>query len=240
MHQFSRGCLYLLPMPIAEGMYQEVLPLYTQRVVHGVDYFLVENAKKARKYLKQLNHPQAISTLQVIELDKHKPQGAADVAQLMQPLHQGRDIGVLSEAGCPGIADPGSILVAYAHAHQLPVMPLVGPCSIFLALMGSGLNGQQFAFHGYLPIEGDGHKVAIQRLERIALQTGQTQIFIETPYRNQRLLHALVQLVRPTMRLCIACNLTAADGWIRTKQVKDWQRELPNLAKLPVVFLLAP
>jgi 16S rRNA (cytidine1402-2'-O)-methyltransferase len=237
MYSAHAGKLYLIPVPIATDTYHQVLPDYNHAMVRQIQHFLVEDISTARQYMKKIGHPQAISAINFIALDKHTV--PADITTLMQPLKEGNNMGILSEAGCPGIADPGAWAVQYAHKNQIPVVPLVGPCSIVLALMASGLNGQKFAFHGYLPIDKVARKQAIKKLEAVAWQHGQTQIFIETPYRNQAMLEALLAICRPTTCLCIGKQITHSDGWIRTSTIQHWKIDTPMLQKVPAVFLIA-
>ena len=234
------GVLYLIPVPIAADTHQQVLPAYTQAVLNRINYFVVENSRTARRYIRQIHPSCPVSAITFIQLDKHD--SFQDMERVMGPLLQGMDMGVLSEAGCPGIADPGSMAVAYAHQHNIRVVPLVGPCSIFLALMASGFNGQHFVFHGYLPIKQQHRKGVIGKIEKVALETGQTQIFIETPYRNLSLFETLLEVCSPLTRLCIAKHLTASDGWVRSHTIQVWksQRAAVDIHKTPVVFLLAP
>ena len=231
------GKLYLIPLPIAAGTQAQAIPIHINHIIQQLDYFLVENIRTARRYIKALGHPQPINQLVFVCLDKHTP--AQQVATYMQPVKQGRDAGLLAEAGCPGIADPGSLAVQYAHQHQIEVVPLVGPSSILLALIASGFDGQNFAFHGYLPINQRARQVAIKKLEGAAWQFGQTQIFIETPYRNQALLAALLATCRAETQLCIGRNITGQGGWIRAQSIQQWKAHKPDLHKVPVVFLLA-
>jgi 16S rRNA (cytidine1402-2'-O)-methyltransferase len=237
MQEACLGHLYLIPLPLAGHTHMSVLPLYTQQTLQRIDYFLAENARTARRYIQQIGPLKPLSTINFVQLDKHNLTDAA-INLFMKPLYEGKDIGLVSEAGCPAIADPGSEVVAYAHNSGICVIPLVGPCSPLLALMASGLNGQQFAFHGYLPIERQARRLAIKKLEYNALQTGQTQIFIETPYRNQSLLEALLATCQPLTRLCIASQLTTPGGWVLTCTIQDWKKRKPNLHKIPSVFLL--
>lgn len=236
MHTQQPGKLYLIPTPLATHTLAQVIPTQVIEAIQRLDYFLVENIRTARRYIAEIGHPKPIHSLEFVCLHKHTP--IEQIATSMQPVLSGKDAGVISEAGCPGIADPGSWAVAYAHQHQIDVVPLVGPCSIILALMASGLNGQSFSFHGYLPIQKEERKKAIQKLEKDAWQTGKTQLFIETPYRNQALLEDLLQTCQPNTLLGIGKNITAPDGWTKTYSIQDWKRIKPNMHKIPAVFLL--
>ncbi len=230
------GKLYIVPLPIAADTHAEVIPVQVVRAVRQLRYFLVENLRTARRYVKALAHPQPIDTLAFEVLDQHTT--AQQVAAQLEPVLQGQDAGVLAEAGCPGIADPGAVAVQYAHQHGIPVVPLVGPSSVLLALMGSGLSGQSFAFQGYLPIAQQQRRATIRRLEKWAQQHRQTQIFIETPYRNQALLHTLLATCQSTTQLGIGQHLTAPDGWLQTQTVQQWQQHPPTLPKVPAIFML--
>lgn len=231
------GTLYLIPVPIASGTYSQVLPAYNIKVIQRISCFIVEDARTARRFIKEVNHPLSLADLQIIEFNKHQP--LQDLEAHIQPLRVGKDMGILSESGCPGIADPGADLVYYAHQHGIPVIPLVGPCSFLLALMASGFNSQNFSFHGYLPIDQQQRKQAIRRLEASAWQTKQTQIFIETPYRNEIMLEALLATCKPATWLCIGTNITASQGWVRSRTIQQWKNSKPHLHQVPAVFLLS-
>jgi 16S rRNA (cytidine1402-2'-O)-methyltransferase len=230
--------LYLLPTPLSEDTAPQVLPPQVLAAVGCLPYFLAENARTARRFVKSVAPGRVIEELRFTVIDKDSSD--AEVRQALEPLvRQGLDAGVLSEAGCPGIADPGAALVREAHRLGLRVVPLVGPSSLLLALMASGLNGQQFAFHGYLPIEKAPRVAAIKTLEREALQRQQTQLFIETPYRNGALFADLLAQLQPGTRLCVAADVTGAGEFIRTLPVAEWRRQpAPELHKIPTVFLL--
>lgn len=238
MPLLADGTLFLIPTPLAEGTAPQVLPPQALAQLETLDYFLVENARTARRFVKEVAPARSIEALRFEVIDKDS--AAAQVRAALEPLHrQGRSAGVLSEAGCPGIADPGAALAHEAHRLGLRVVPLVGPSSLLLALMASGLNGQQFAFHGYLPIEKAPRAAAIKQLEREA-QRGQTQLFIETPYRNDQLLTDLLGHLQGATRLCVAADLTAATEYVRTLPASEWRQlpERPQLHKRPAVFLL--
>ncbi|GAA4378209.1 SAM-dependent methyltransferase [Hymenobacter koreensis] len=229
--------LYLIPTVLADDTATQVLPPQIAERVASLSYFLVENARTARRFIKQVAPAQIIEELRIAVIDKDSTD--AQVRAALQPvLKDGLDVGVISEAGCPGIADPGAALAQEAHRLGLKVVPLVGPSSLLLALMGSGMNGQSFAFHGYLPIERAKRAAAIKQLERTAVQQRQTQLFIETPYRNGQLLEDLLANLQPTTRLCIAANLTAPNEYLRTDTVAGWRGKLPELHKQPAVFLI--
>jgi 16S rRNA (cytidine1402-2'-O)-methyltransferase len=231
--------LYLLPTPLADGTAPQVLPPQVVTAVARLPYFLVENLRTARRFVKEVASHRVIEEIRFELIDKDST--PAQVRAALEPLlKQGIEAGVLSEAGCPGIADPGAALAQEAHRLGLSVRPLVGPSSILLALMGSGLNGQRFAFHGYLPIEKGPRIAAIKQLEKESAQRDQSQLFIETPYRNDQLLADLLTHLGPGTRLCVAADLTAPTEYLRTLPLADWRRlpELPKLHKRPAVFAL--
>jgi 16S rRNA (cytidine1402-2'-O)-methyltransferase len=231
------GKLFLIPTILAEGTAEMVISPQVKEVVLHTQYFLVENIRTARRYISSLKLGINIEELHFEVLDKKTKE--ADLGRMMQPLFEGNDVGVISEAGCPGIADPGSAAVAYAHEKGIHVIPLSGPSSMFLALMGSGFNGQSFAFHGYLPIDKKDRIIAIKSLEAESMKYKRTQIFMETPFRNNHLLEDLLQNLHPNTLLCVAKNLTGSDEFIRTKSIRDWKKIKLDLHKVPVVFVLS-
>jgi 16S rRNA (cytidine1402-2'-O)-methyltransferase len=206
-------------------------------IVHTLDVFIAERAKTARHFLKALETPVRFNEMTFYELNKRTP--AEEIQHFLVDAENGKNVGLLSEAGCPAVADPGAIIVELAHKKGIEVVPLVGPSSILLALMASGLNGQNFAFVGYIGVKkGERHK-DIKRLEQLAHRHNQTQIFIETPYRNMAMLEDLLKTLSPTTRLCVAANLTLETEWIATKTVQEWKKsKLPALHKLPAIFLI--
>ncbi|WP_317132499.1 SAM-dependent methyltransferase [Hymenobacter baengnokdamensis] len=229
--------LYLLPTPLAEGTAPQVLPPQVVAAVTWLPYFLVENLRTARRFVKEVAPHRVIEDIRFVLIDKDST--AAQVKAALEPLlKENIAAGVLSEAGCPGIADPGAALAQEAHRLGLAVRPLVGPSSILLTLMGSGLNGQRFAFHGYLPIEKAARIAAIKALDKEAAQRDQSQLCIETPYRNDQLLSDLLAHLSPSTRLCVAADLTAPTEYLRTLPVAEWRRlpALPPLHKRPAVF----
>lgn len=232
----AKGTLYLIPSVLAEDTAAAVIPAQVRSCVASLSYFLVENARTARRYIKTVCPEKVIEELQIVVIDKDSTEG--EIKKALEPLKKGLSAGVISEAGCPGVADPGAELAKWAHRQQLPVVPLVGPSAILLALMASGFNGQSFAFHGYLPIDKKDRAQALRQLEKDMLQKDQTQIFMETPYRNNQLLQDLVQQLPPGYRLCIAANITAPNELIRTDTLANWKSQLPDLHKQPAVFLL--
>ncbi len=227
----------MIPSVIAPGTSAAVLPPQVLTALSSVDYFLAENLRTARRFISALRLGRPIDQLDFQLLDKRTP--ATELDNLMAPLRRGNDVGVLSEAGCPGVADPGATAVAYAHRHNIRVVPLVGPSSFLLALMASGFSGQAFAFHGYLPIDKQARKRKIHQIEKSAQQLHQTQIIMEAPYRNNTLLRDLLQYCQPHTQLCVAKNISGADEFIKTHSVTAWKKRVPELHKVPTVFLLA-
>lgn len=231
------GTLYLLPTQLGPTDWATVLPAGTQQIASGLRYFIVENAKTARASLKWLAHPAQLRELAIEELPETPT--AEEIEKLLAPLVGGQDAGLMSEAGCPGVADPGATVIRRAHALGIPVRPLVGPSSLLLALMASGLDGQRFAFHGYLPQRDPERSTRISELEKESRQKRQTQLFIETPYRNEALFDALLKHCQPQTLLCIAKNLTNADEWVQTRTISAWRKlPKPPLERQPSVFLL--
>lgn len=228
--------LYLIPVTLGDTPLDKVLPAYNKEVILQIKHFIVEEVRTARRFLKKVESSIDIDSLTFYPLNKHTQ--ATDIAGYLKPLMDGEPMGVISEAGCPAVADPGADVVAIAQRRGLKVIPLVGPSSILLSVMASGFNGQSFAFHGYLPIEQGERTKRIKMLEQRSYVENQTQLFIETPYRNRRLLEELIQTCRPQTRLCIACNVTCDDEYICTKSMKEWKGHLPDLEKRPCIFLI--
>ena len=228
--------LYLIPVTLGDTPLEKVLPAYNKEVILQIKHFIVEEVRTARRFLKKVESSIDIDSLTFYPLNKHTQ--ATDIAGYLKPLMVGEPMGVISEAGCPAVADPGADVVAIAQRRGLKVVPLVGPSSILLSVMASGFNGQSFAFHGYLPIEQGERTKRIKMLEQRSYAENQTQLFIETPYRNRRLLEELIQTCRPQTRLCIACNVTCEDEYICTKSMKEWKGHLPDLEKRPCIFLI--
>jgi 16S rRNA (cytidine1402-2'-O)-methyltransferase len=226
--------LYLIPTILAEGTQNNVLSPQIKDAVKHLDVFFVENIRTARRFISSLQLGKVIDELTLIELNKDTLE-AETVASLR---NLSKSAGILSEAGCPGVADPGAVAVRIAHELGIRVVPLVGPSSILLALMASGMSGQSFAFHGYLPIDKMQRKKVLQNLERNARQYQQTQIFMETPFRNNQLLEAVIEACSPDVALCIAANVTAPDELIRTMSVGKWKTQKPDLHKIPAIFLI--
>ncbi len=231
------GTLFLIPVPLGNVSVESSLPADALATIRPIRHFVVENAKSARAVLKAIATDTPIQGLELKELSEHTPTAALD--ELLTPLREGHHLGLLSEAGCPAIADPGANLVAKAQAESIRVVPLIGPSSIVLALMGSGMNGQRFAFHGYLPVKDVARTQEIRSLELESRKRNQTQLFIETPYRNRALFDALLKICQPDTRLCLATNLSLPDETITTKTIKQWRQcEPPELERRPTVFLM--
>ncbi len=231
-----KGKLYLIPAPLGEGG-ANTLPVYVLEILDRLQVFIAERAKTARHYIKAVLPHKPLQELEFFELNEHTD--PALVAGFLQPAEEGRDMGLLSEAGCPGVADPGAAVVRIAHERGIEVVPLVGPSSILLALMASGMNGQQFTFHGYLSPKRPELAKDLKKLEQLAQRNRQTQIFIEAPYRNDAVLDTALQVLDPGTLLGIAADLTLPSQWILTRKVADWRNlPRPELHKRPVVFLL--
>jgi len=226
----------MIPTVLAENTAHWVISPQVKEVIANTKIFLVENPRSARRYISSLKLGINIEELHMEVLDKDTP--PEQVSRLMMPLLNGADIGVISEAGCPGIADPGALAVAYAHQKDIQVVPISGPSSMFLALMGSGFSGQSFAFHGYLPIDKKERAAALKKLEQESVREKRAQLFMETPFRNNQLLADALASLSPQTKLCIAKNLTAADELIQTKTIADWKNHPLDLHKVPTVFIL--
>ena len=228
--------LYLIPVTLGDTAIEKVLPSYNKEIILGIKHFIVEDVRSARRFLKKVERSINIDELSFYPLNKHT--SAEEISGYLNPLLRGESMGVISEAGCPAVADPGADVVAIAQRKNLKVVPLVGPSSIILSVMGSGFNGQSFAFHGYLPIEPTERIKRIKVLEQRIYTENQTQLFIETPYRNNKMMEDIVKNCRPQTKLCIAANITCEDEYIKTKTVKEWQGKLPDLSKIPCIFLI--
>ena len=228
--------LYLIPVTLGETAHERVLPAYNLEVIRSIRHFIVENVRTARRFLKKADQSINIDELTFYELNKHT--SPEQVSDYLKPLQAGESVGIISEAGCPAIADPGADVVAIAQRQKLKVVPLVGPSSILMSVMGSGFNGQSFAFHGYLPIETGERAKRIKQLEGRIYAENQTQLFIETPYRNNKMLEDLVKNCRPQTRLCIASNITCDDELILTKTISEWARDKKELPRVPSIFLI--
>lgn len=230
------GTLYLVPVPLAENAASKSFTLYLTDTINSIREYIVENEKTARRFLKEAGLKIPQSELIIHDYGKHSRDN--DINSFFKGLTAGNDVGLMSEAGCPGVADPGSDIVAEAHKRGIKVVPLVGPSSILLAVMASGFNGQSFTFHGYLPIDKNERAKKIKELESMATRFNQTQLFIETPFRNNPMLEEILRSCSPNTRLCIACDLTAADEFVQTKTIAAWRQKVPDLHKRPTIFLL--
>lgn len=231
-----KNSLYLIPSGLGDSSPEDYLSKTTLEIVRKLKHFIVENEKTARAFLKACGIETPQSELVIFELDKHDPKQI--INSFLDPLKKGLPTGLLSEAGCPAVADPGSKIVAAAHKANITVKPLVGPSSLLLALMASGLEGQRFCFHGYLPIDRHDRVNKLQQLEKNAQQRNETQIFIEAPYRNNQLLKDILATCNGDLKLCIASNLDTNEEKIKTHYIKDWKKQIPELHKMPVVYLL--
>jgi len=230
------GKLYLIPVTLGESNPFDVLPETVKRTIDFVDIYIVENEKTARKFIKSILPEKVQANLQLSTLNKHTE--IAEHNRMLQPCLEGKSVGLMSEAGCPGVADPGASIVKMAHEKGIQVVPLVGPSSILLALMGSGMNGQSFAFNGYLPIDKDAKKSALKSFEKLSQDKNQSQIFIETPYRNNKLLEDILQILQPNTHLCIACDITLPTEYIKTYKVSDWKKTKLDLHNRPTIFII--
>ena len=230
------GKLYLIPITLGESNPDDVLPQTVKRAIEFIDCYIVENEKTARKFIKSIYPEKVQSSLILSTLNKHTE--VADHNEMIKPCLQGINIGLMSEAGCPGVADPGAAIVKLAHEKGIQVVPLVGPSSILLAMMGSGMNGQSFAFNGYLPIDKSDKKSALKNYEKLSHDKNQSQIFIETPYRNNKLLEDFLQTLQPNTHLCIAADITLPTEYIKTFRVADWKKTKVNLHNRPTIFII--
>lgn len=236
--------LYLIPVTLGDTLHEQVLPPYNATVVSNIRHFVVEEIRTARRFLRRMDSQFPIDDCTFYEMGKH---AGSHNAQKQQPTYQdaikvlasGTDVGVISEAGCPAVADPGTDVVLMAQRRGIQVIPLVGPNSMIMAIMASGLSGQSFAFNGYLPVDENDRAKRLKVLESRAQSEHQTQLFIETPFRNRKMIEALCRTLRPTMRMCIAAGITTADQWIKTMTIAEWRRtKLPDLSKIPAIFLI--
>ena len=228
--------LYLIPTSLGECSFDKILPTQNTQIVTDLKHFVVEDVRTARRFLKKANPAIEINDLTFYVLNQHTT--PEELSSFLSPMFAGHDLGVLSEAGCPAIADPGADVVAMAQKNNFIVVPLVGPSSILLSLMASGFNGQSFAFVGYLPIQPADRAKMLRKLENRAYTEDQSQIFIETPYRNMKMLEEILQVCQPNTRLCIAVDITLETELIKTKTVKEWKTQLPDLSKRPCIFLI--
>lgn len=232
----KKGKLYLIPTRLGDNPPLEVLPLSIKRVIEDLNDYIVENEKTARRFIKRISPKKSQPSLKINILNKYTP--SSELPSFLNATFEGRSVGLLSEAGCPGVADPGSDIVRIAHENEIQVVPLVGPSSILLALMSSGMNGQNFAFTGYLPIDKIERKNELKRLERLSFEKDQSQIFIETPYRNNKMLEDMCKVLHASTRVCIASEITLPSEFIRTKTVRDWKNTSIDLHKKPTIFII--
>ncbi len=230
------GKLYLIPTTLGDTEPLEVMPLSVKKVIEEVDFFIVENEKTARRFIKKITPKKSQSSLHLMSLDKYAEE--LETRTYLDVCKNGTHVGLLSEAGVPAVADPGATIVKLAHEKGIQVVPLVGPSSILMAMMSSGMNGQNFAFNGYLPIDKGARKKAIKELEKLSLNKNQSQIFIETPYRNEKMFADLKAALSPTTNLCIAADITLSSEYIKTLAVKDWKHQSPDLHKKPAIFII--
>lgn len=236
--QMLEPALYLIPVTLGETEINQVLPAYNHDIVTGIKFFIVENIRSARRFLKKVEKSIDIDQLEFFELNRHTDRKI--IGDYLKPLIEKKEpVGIISEAGCPAIADPGADVVAIAQSKNLKVVPLVGPSSIIMSLMASGFNGQSFAFNGYLPVDIPGRIKALKKLENKVYNEDQTQIFIETPYRNGKMFETILSALKPQTKLCMAAGITCSEEYIKTKTVEKWKKEkLPELGKIPCVFLI--
>ena len=235
----DKGILYMIPCPISDSTeVYDVVPAANRDIIDSLDYFIVENVRSARRFLSKAGIKRRIDELEFVELNEHTIAGAA-VEAMVRPIVQGRSAGVISEAGVPGVADPGALVVEACHRKGIRVVPLIGPSSILLALMASGLNGQSFAFNGYLPVKPPERGKAIKALERRAHAEHQSQIFIEAPYRNVKLMEQLLQVCAADSQLTVACDITSPEEYILTLPIARWREgKMPDIAKRPTIFII--
>lgn len=234
--EVTRGKLYLIPTTLGETEPLEVLPISIKQAIETITYYIVENEKSARHFIKKILPRKSQAELHIEQLNKFTEPDR--IPAFLDPCLNGQNVGVLSEAGCPGVADPGAEVVRLAHEKGIQVVPLVGPSSILLALMASGLNGQNFAFNGYLPIEASERKKSLKMLERLSREKNQTQLFIETPYRNDKLFQDITKYLSPDTLLCLAVDITLPTEFIRTMTIQEWRNGSPDLHKRPTIFLI--
>ena len=232
----ATGKLYLIPTTLGDNAPLEVLPISVKKVVEQINTYIVENEKTARRFIKKISSGKSQGALQVFHLNKFT--NPLELPEFLNPCLHGVDVGLMSEAGCPGVADPGAEIVKLAHKKNIQVVPLVGPSSILMAMMSSGLNGQSFSFNGYLPIDKDDRKKEIKRLERLSFDNNQSQIFIETPYRNNKLLEDLCNFLGNNTNICVACDISLTTEFIMTKEASAWKKNKVDLHKRPTIFII--
>jgi 16S rRNA (cytidine1402-2'-O)-methyltransferase len=231
-----KGKLYLIPTTLGESDPMDVLPQTVKRAIDFIDHYIVENEKTARRFIKAVNAQKVQADLKISLLNKHTE--VSEHNAMIKPCLEGINVGLMSEAGCPGVADPGAVIVKIAHEKGIQVVPLVGPSSILLAMMASGMNGQSFAFNGYLPIDKSDKKSALKNFEKMSSDKNQSQIFIETPYRNNKLLEDILSALQPNTHLCIAADITLPTEYIKTLRVADWKKIKVDLHNRPTIFII--
>ncbi len=232
----TKGLLYLIPTTLGDNDPMEVLPMLVKKVIEDTDTFIVENEKTARRFIKKISPEKSQPSLNIFILNKFTE--ASDLPSFLNPCLNGTNVGLLSEAGCPGVADPGADIVKLAHQKNIKVVPLVGPSSILMAIMSSGMNGQSFAFNGYLPIDKGERKSEIKRLERLSFEHNQSQIFIETPYRNNKMIEDLANILENNTDICVACDITLSSEFIKTQTANAWKKNKVDLHKRPTIFII--
>jgi len=231
-----QGKLYLIPTTLGDNAPLEVLPISVKKIIEIIDDYIVENEKTARRFIKRISSKKSQPNLNINLINKYTE--SSELPSFLSPCLEGKSVGLMSEAGCPGIADPGADVVRIAHEMNIQVVPLVGPSSILLALMSSGMNGQNFAFNGYLPIDDIDRKSALKHLEKRSFDRNQSQLFIETPYRNNKLLEDAYSALHPNTRLCIACDITLPTEFIKTRTIAEWKKNSVDLHKRPTLFII--
>jgi 16S rRNA (cytidine1402-2'-O)-methyltransferase len=232
----KKGNLYLIPCPMGDVPPLAVLPISVKKSIEKIDHYIVEHEKSARRFIKSIVPEKSQPSLNFKEINKFT--NPEEIPPMLNPCLDGFDVGVISDAGCPGIADPGARAVHYAHELGIKVVPLVGPSSILLAMMASGFNGQNFAFNGYLPIDKGERKTELKRLEKVSKDFDQSQLFIETPYRNNQMLQSLIENLNPQTRICVACDITLPSEYIKTAPVSLWKKIKVDLHKRPTLFII--
>ncbi|MBT0608581.1 SAM-dependent methyltransferase [Aequorivita echinoideorum] len=232
----QKGSVYLIPCPMGDVSPMTILPLSVQTAVSQIDHYIVEHEKNARRFIKSILPEKKQSALKIQEINKYTVE--EEIPAMLNPCLEGFDVGVISDAGCPGIADPGAQVVHFAHLQDIKVIPLVGPSSILMAMMASGFNGQNFAFNGYLPIDKHERKAEIKRLEKLSKEKDQSQLFIETPYRNNQMLSSLIENLHPQTKICVACDITLPSEYIKTASAELWKKIKVDLHKRPTLFII--
>lgn len=230
------GKLYLIPTTLGDTNPLDVLPISVKNTVEALDIFIVENEKTARRFIKEITPEKEQASLQIFLLNKFTD--FTELPEFLNPCLEGKNVGLLSEAGCPAVADPGADVVKIAHTKNIRVIPLVGPSSIIMAVMSSGMSGQSFAFNGYLPIDKQERKAELLRLERLSFQQNQSQLFIETPYRNNAVLEDVCRVLHQDTQICVACDITLPTEFIKTQSVKEWKKNSADLHKRPALFII--